>query len=146
MSNTTQCIISVFLGLSFVLISCDKDDPALVIDHEIVGTWESTTFEVSDCADESNDVESRTCEFSDLDDVECAVWEFRSNGMVVEDNAPLAEAKSYTIDQDQLTLTDPQTDETVTMRVEITSNTMTWYLEEFNDRGCLLASHFTRMN
>ncbi len=139
-------IFVMFLGISFVMVSCEKDDSIDVGNSEILGKWESTTFEVSQCTDAQDNVEMRTCDFSEFDDVDCIVMEFRSDGKVLEDGMSLEDASSYTIENDMLSLTYPVTNESITFRFEISANTLTLYKNDFNSPGCLLASNLTRIN
>ena len=139
-------IFAMFLGISFVMVSCDKDDSIAVGNSEILGKWESTTFEVSQCTDMQDNVEMRTCDFSEFDDVDCIVMEFRSDGKLLEDGMSLENASSYAIENDMLSLTNPISNESITFRFEVSANTLTLFKNDFNAPGCLLASNLTRIN
>jgi hypothetical protein len=138
-------IFAMFLGI-FVMVSCDKDDSIAVGNSEILGKWESTTFEVSQCTDVQDNVEMRTCDLSEFDDVECGVMEFRSDGKALEDGMSLEDASIYTIENDMLSFTHPKTDESITFRFEISANTLTLYKNDFNSPGCFLAVNLIRVN
>ena len=127
------------------LTSCQKE-PANQINHTIVGTWESTTFTISECTNARHNIDRRSCDFSVTDDVDCGVREFRSDGIVMDGDRPLENALRYSINQDKLTLTDPQNNEMITFGFRVSADTLTLYLEEFNHPGCLLASHLVRVS
>jgi len=138
-------LFAMMLGTALIMGSCEKEDSAVLIDSMIVGKWETTTFQVSGCEREGEDVELRDCGFSEGDDVECGIQEFRADGRVVEDGQALENALDYAIDGNVLTLTDPVDNERYTFRFEASDDAMTWDAEDFNGVGCSLTVNFVRV-
>jgi hypothetical protein len=139
--------LAILLGTSILIASCNKDDSPVIDNSDLIGKWESTTFQVSECSRVQDNVELRSCGLSDLDDVDCGIMEFRSDGTVMQDSGgPSEAALSYARDQDTLTLTNSQSKETIAFRMEVSANTLTLYHEEFNGQGCFLTLNLVRVN
>lgn len=139
-----------YFGFALLMImaafSCNKDDEIL-IESDIVGSWETTNFQVSGCTDSNQDVEMRTCDFSEFDDVECSMMEFRPDGLVITEEYPLEKPLKYSLVQDKLTISDPNDDEvSLQWSYKITEDTMALTAIEFNSPGCILNVYFIRTN
>lgn len=129
-----------------VTFSCNKDDPSATVGSEILGKWESTYFEVSSCSDGEQNVSARACDFSETDDVDCGVLEFRSDGFVREEFQPREDTSIYKIKEDRLTIIDPNTSDSINFLFRITSDTLTLFVEDFNGPSCLLTSNYVRID
>ena len=101
---------ALVLSTAFTITSCDKEESPIIIDSEILGKWQSTTFLVTGCTRVSDNVEMRACDFSETDDVDCGILEFRSDGILVEDNRPLEQATRFALDQNRVTFIDQSKD------------------------------------
>jgi hypothetical protein len=138
--------IQVIFLLSMVAISCSKDDTDGIV-SDILGKWQTTTFQVSECPDESDNIESRSCGLSDEDDVECGFFDFRSNGTVVVDEGTTSEETlTFVINNDVVTITDPQTSESFTAKFVISGNTLNLDFGIFPGAECALNVNYERVN
>ena len=136
-----------FLAIACLLFASACADDEQALPEDLIGIWEITTFSISGCDSFREDMETRFCDFSDTDPVDCGTLEFRSDYTMIERNSNGMEAThDFTIDGVSLTISDQEDTFSLVYEYEVMNGNLNLSINDFNFKDCLLTISHTRVN